>query len=81
MLIPVVCIEIEKDRGSTEAISHCVKRVTFELADLQLRSQLSVVFGTERVWHLILLYNLHSLLCRYYVLTFIFQPLMEKASG
>ena len=35
-------IEIEKDRGGTEAISHCLKRVTFELADLQRRSQLSV---------------------------------------
>ena len=31
-------IEIEKDRESTEPISHCLKRVTFELADLQRRS-------------------------------------------
>ena len=77
----VVCIEIEKDRGSTEAISHCLKRVTFELADLQRRSQLSVIFGTERLWHLVLLYNLHSLLCGYYVLTVVFQPLLEKACG
>ena len=74
-------IEIEKDRGSTEAIFHCLKRVTFELADLQGRSQLSVVFGTERLWHLALLYNLHSLLCRYCVLTVVFQPLLEKAGG
>ena len=70
-----------KDRGSTGAISHCLKRVTFELADLQRRSQLSVVFGTERWWHLVLLFNLHSLLCRYYVLTVVFQPLLEKAGG
>ena len=71
-------LEIEKDRGSTEAISHCLKRVTFELADLQGRRELSMVFGTERLWHLVLLDNLHSLLCRYYVLTVVFQPLLGK---
>ena len=48
----VSSIEIEKDRGSTEAICHYLKRVTFELTDLQRRSQLSVVFGTEKLWHL-----------------------------
>ena len=74
-------IEIETDRGNTEAIFHCLKRVTFELADLPRRSQLSVIFGTNRLLHLVMLYILHSLLCRYYVLTVVFQLLLEKAGG
>ena len=45
---------------------NCLKRVTFELADLQRRSQLSVVFI--------------RLLCRYYVLTVVFQPLLEEVA-
>ena len=81
VLATVTSIEIEKDRGSTKAISHCLRRVTIELADLQRRSQLSEVFGTERLWYLVLLCNLHSLLCRYYVLPVVFQPLLQKAGG
>ena len=65
--------EIQKDRGSNEATFHCLKRITFELADLQRRSQLSVVFGMDSLWHPVLL------LCRYYVLTVVFQPVLEKA--
>ena len=73
-------IEIEKDR--VLRLYPIVWSVTYELADLQRCSQLSVVFGTKRLWrHLVLLYNLHSLLCRYYVLTIVFQPLLEKAGG